>query len=102
MKTKEERKKTMCKDIHRHWLRCNHHEYIQVKPCRDVRRALNRINEPYYLDQAGVVPYRQSVRCRLQMLYQVHDGYCTPCSMKREGWNFRGYASGCGGWPRYM
>lgn len=86
----------MCKDIDKHWLHCNHHNYIQAQPCRDVRRALNRINEPYYLGQVGVVPYRQSARCRLQMVYQGYDGYCTPCGMKREGWKFRGYVEGCG------
>jgi hypothetical protein len=91
----------MCRDIHRHWKRCDHRDYIQAPFCGDFRRGMSQVNNPYYLNQPGI-PYHQTERCRQQTRYENSNIYCTPCSMTQQGWNFRGYASGFGGYPRYF
>jgi hypothetical protein len=91
----------MCGDIHRHWKRCDHRDYIQAPFCGDFRRGMNQVNNPYYLNQPDI-PYHQTERCRQQTRYENSNTYCTPCSMTQQGWNFRGYASGLGGYPRYF
>ena len=54
-----------------------------------------------YFNQPGI-PYRQSRRCLEQNYYDFRrNAYCTPCIMTQQGWNFRGYPPGLGGFPRY-